>query len=100
MKISAWQKAALVFESLVIVMLTVSTGWLLIQYHESRIETQKLRSIATDPHARPDAWTKTDDDRRTMILCTAVRLNASMAAVTRARIEHLLPNICGNVFTL
>jgi hypothetical protein len=49
-----------------------------------------ITKMTTDPYARPDAWTRSDDDRRTLKMCVAILLSHP----SPAKAYENLPKIC------
>lgn len=93
-----WRTAALVFESVTIASLILIVGYGIIKYHEIERDLSMSRQLLIDPNARPDAWTKTEDDVRTIQICTAVRLLASTLPHARVELEIVLPSVCETIF--
>lgn len=80
----------------VIIVTFVSVLFILtsIQGYENHIDFSRkwemVDKLLSDPHARPDAWSKSDDDSRTIQLCVAMVAGSK----SPARLIDNLPNIC------
>lgn len=79
-----------------IVVALIAVLFLLTAYqgYENHIDFTRrwevIQKMTTDPHARPDAWTKSDDDARTLKMCIAILLSHSHPA----RAYENLPEVC------
>ena len=86
-KVSTWTFAVF---SVVLLTAAAVSSW----YNHTITSAQQaqLVKMLTDPTARPDAWTKTMDDRRTIKLCDAI-INAASPGQQPLTIE-ILPEVC------
>jgi len=65
--------------------------------HKHEVELKnKVTKLLHDPLARPDSWTGTLDDERTMQMCRAIRLIA-IGHKYQAEIGLMLPDVCNQV---
>ena len=73
-----------------LIVIGVSSYW---DHVEERDKWKKLEELIVNPNARPDAWTKTMDDKRLIQICVSIRILLD-GVVSRDDIDKVLNPLC------
>ena len=78
---------------LVVIVGVVTAMYSYFEHRRSEELFDRMEKVVTQPDARPDAWTKTQDDSRTQELCLAIKL-LFLSVDTNERWSEVLPKVC------